>query len=337
MTPRFTVERTPIDFVARHTFDQAAKLKAPSLKNVPRNATEAFNSYHFSQYAPILNEDETQNMLAEVERMNRRVRVAQMINQAVAPAGLAPGAVPIPPAGLGGALAAGQAHAAAAANVGHQAVVQAGVAQAAAHQAQAAMGQAAGAPDLAQQDRDRVAALRRQLHPMMRRAAAMNLGVDGVARDLGRLMARAGVASGRQAMGVAGFAGRRAAGAALGLGQLGAGAAVGAGRMALQALAPAGQAAAAAAQSDESDDDFQMPNVPVWANGLGAQAELNRIAGDREALEAALVQIADYTERLGDADAQGIGGAAGAAERRAAMADMANWGRAIRLLRRALP
>ena len=132
MTPRFTVERTPVDFVARHTFDQAAKLKAPSLKNVPRNATEAFNSYHFSQYAPILNEDETQNFLADMERLNRRVRVAQMINQAAAPAGLAPGAVPIPPAGLQGALAAGQAHAAAAANVGHQAVLQAGVAQAAA-------------------------------------------------------------------------------------------------------------------------------------------------------------------------------------------------------------
>ena len=66
MTSRFTVERTPIDFVARHTYDQASKLKAPSLKNLPRNATEAFNSYHFSQFAPILNEDETQNFMADI-------------------------------------------------------------------------------------------------------------------------------------------------------------------------------------------------------------------------------------------------------------------------------
>jgi len=328
MTSRFTVERTPKDFVARHTFDQAAKLKAPSLKNVPRNAAEAFNSYHFSQYAPILNEDETQHFLADIERLNRRVRVAQMINQAAAPAGLAPGAVPIPPAGLQGALAAGQAHAAAAANVGHQAVLQAGVAQAAAQQAQAAMGQAAGPADLAQQDRDR---LRRRLNPAMMRAAAMNLGANPVARGLARIMAQAGIAGGRQAMGVAGFAGRRAAGAAMGLGQLGVGAAMGA----AQALAP-GQQAASAAQSDDDDDlDFQMPNVPVWASGLGAQDELNRIADDPAGLEAAQVQIADYMERLGDADAQNIGGAAGAAERREAMERMQGWLRAIRLLRRA--
>jgi hypothetical protein len=78
-----------------------------------------------------------------------------------------------------------------------------------------------------------------------------------------------------------------------------------------------------------------MPNVPVWANGIGAQAELNRIAGDPAGLEAAQVQIANYMERLGDADAQNIGGAAGAAERREAMERMQGWLRAIRMLRRA--
>jgi hypothetical protein len=94
-------------------------------------------------------------------------------------------------------------------------------------------------------------------------------------------------------------------------------------------------AAAAAAQSDDDDDDFQMPNVPVWASGAGAQDELNRIAGDADGLAAAQTQIANYMEQLGDADAQNKGGAAGAAERREAMERMQGWLRAIRLLRRA--
>jgi hypothetical protein len=115
----------------------------------------------------------------------------------------------------------------------------------------------------------------------------------------------------------------------MGLGQLGVGDAMGA----AQALAPGQQAAAAAAQSD--DDDFQMPHVPVWASGVGAQDELNRLAGDADGLAAAQAQIADYMERLGDADAQNIGGDAGAAERREAMEQMQGWLRAIRMLRRA--
>jgi len=154
MAPRFKLERTPLDFVARHTFEQAANLKAQKLKNVPRDSTEAFNNYHFSQYAPILNEDETYNMLAAVEQMNQRVRIAQMINHAAAPGGVPPHAVPVPPAGLRGVLAGAQAHVQRAAEVGQRAVLQAQLADAEARRAQEAMGQEAERDELAQQPRD---------------------------------------------------------------------------------------------------------------------------------------------------------------------------------------
>ena len=322
-----------MDLVPRQTFEQAAKLKAPSLKNVPRTATEAFNSYHYSQYAPILREDETQNMLAEVERMNNRVRVAQMINQAAGLGGAVPHAVPIPPAGLQGVIDGAQGHAAAAANVGHQAVVQAQVGQAAAQQAQGAMGQAAGPADIGQGDPDRWAWLRRRIRPGMRAGAQFALGAAGwgqrmrtranefamlpVGRDwnLGAINAMAL----RHAQQIGNRFGRRARRAAIGAGQ--------------QALGMAANAAQAIAPPD--DDDFQMPDYPVWiqdyagAGGGPAQAELNRIANDRPALQAAALQIANFLEQLGDADAAGL---AGGDDRRVAMNNMRAWDQSIRRL-----
>ena len=163
MAPRFTLERTPLDFVARHTFEQAANLKAQKLKNVPRDSTEAFNNYHFSPYAPILNEDETYNMLAAVEQMNQRVRIAQMINHAAAPGGVPPHAVAVPPAGLRGVLAGAQAHVQRAAEVGQQAVLQAQMADVEAQRAQQAMDDAVDADDLAAQPRDQQG-IRGRLH-----------------------------------------------------------------------------------------------------------------------------------------------------------------------------
>jgi len=177
MAPRFTLERTPLDFVARHTFEQAANLKAQKLKNVPRDSTEAFNSYHFSQYAPILNEDETYNMLAAVEQMNQRVRVAQMINHAVAPGGVPPHAVPVPPAGLRGVLANARAHVRRAAEVGHRAVLQAQMADAEAQRAQEAMGQQVERDELAAQPRD-AWNIRGRLHQGLLRANRARRAAD---------------------------------------------------------------------------------------------------------------------------------------------------------------
>ena len=109
--------------------------------------------------------------------------------------------------------------------------------------------------------------------------------------------------------------------------------AIGAGQQGMAMAANAAQAIAPPPPPD--DDDVQMPNYPIWIQdyaGVGggpAQAELNRIANDRDALLAAAAQIRNFLEQLEGADAMGAGGGD---ERRAAMENMRRWQQSIRML-----
>jgi len=147
---------TQLDFVPRKTFEQLAQIKPPNLKFVPREATAAFDTHHYSQWAAITNNPDPniEKMIRDMYDQAALQRTIQQLNINGVRFGVPPLAAPVVPASLQANIAQAQQQQAAAVAHQQRTLLQTqndGVAAAA---QQAAMGKAATGPDLATQSRD---------------------------------------------------------------------------------------------------------------------------------------------------------------------------------------